>query len=411
MISDTLSTEKPSISLRTVSSEPGWSVLDLLTLLARRRRFILLATVGVAIATAIVTLLLPFRYTAASSILPPQQATSSGALLSQLAGGGGLAALAGSGLGVKNPIDMYVAMFRSRTVEDAMIKHFNLIAVYRTKRLSDARDIFEKRSTAVAGIKDGVIRVTVDGSSPDEAAALTNAYVEEFQKLASTIAVTEAAQRRLFFDQQLEEAKNNLSNAEQDLKRSQITSGMVQPDSQSRAMIESAASIQGQIAAKEVQLQAMSSFATDNNPEVVVVKRQLDELRAQLARFTGSASSESDLFVPKGKVPEAILDYVRKLREVKYRETIFEALATQYQLAKLDEAKQGAVFQVIDVAVPPDRRSFPHRTILVIVFTLLGFLIACFIVWVRAAYETLHRDPDDGPRLAALVDALRGRHA
>jgi tyrosine-protein kinase Etk/Wzc len=411
MISGTSSTERPSINLRTVSSEPGWNVLDLLTLLARKRRFILLATVGTAIATAIVTLLLPFRYTAGSSILPPQQAAGSGALLSQLTGNGGLAALAGAGLGVKNPIDMYVAMLRSRTVEDAMIKRFNLITVYQTKKLSEARDIFEKRSTAVAGMKDGVIRITVDGSSPEEAATMTNAYVEEFQKLASTIAVTEAAQRRLFFDRQLEEAKNNLSNAEQNLKRSQMTSGMVQPDSQSRAMIESAATIQGQIAAKEVQLQGMSSFATENNPQIVIVKRELDELRAQLARFTGSASSGSDLFVPKGKVPEAVLDYVRNLREVKYRETIFEALATQYQLAKLDEAKQGAVFQVIDVAVPPDRRSFPHRTILVIVFTLLGFFLACLIVWIRAAYEALRRDPDDGPRLATLVDALRGRLA
>jgi tyrosine-protein kinase Etk/Wzc len=175
-------------------------------------------------------------------------------------------------------------------------------------------------------------------------------------------------------------------------------------------MIESAASIQGQIAAKEVQLQGMSSFATENNPDVVMLKRQLDELRSQLARLTGNTGTGSDLFVPKGKVPEAALDYVRKLREVKYRETIFQALATQYQLAKLDEAKQGAVFQVIDVAVPPDKRSYPHRTILVIVFTLLAFIFACFTVWVGAAYETLREDPEDGPKIAALRAALRRSH-
>lgn len=391
------------------------SLLDVLILLAERKRFILLVTFGIAALTAVVSMFLPVRYTGESSVLPPQQFSNGAGMLSQLAGGGSgggaLAAFAGSTLGVKNQNDMYLAMFKSRTVEDAMIKRFDLMKAYRVDRLSDARKIFEKRSTAIAGLKDGVIRVTVDGPTAGQAAAMTNAYVEEFQKLASNVATTEAGQRRVFFDRQLEEAKNNLSQAEQDLKRSELTSGMVQPDSQSRAMIESAATIQGQIAAKEVQLQGMSSFATDNNPDVVVVKRQLDELRAQLARFTGSASSDSDFFVPKGKVPEAVLGYVRNLREVKYRETIFEALATQYQLAKLDEAKQGTVFQVIDVAVPPDRRSFPHRTILVIVFTLLGFLIACFIVWVRAAYETLHRDPDDGPRLVALIDAMRGRHA
>lgn len=255
--------------------------------------------------------------------------------------------------------------------------------------------------------KDGIIRVSVEDSTPERAAAMTNAYVEEFQRLASNVATTEAGQRRVFFDRQLEEAKNNLSIAEQDLKKSELATGFVQPDSESRAMIESAASIQGQIAAKEVQLQGMSSFATDNNPEVVTIKRQLDELRAQLARFTGTASPESDFFVPKGKVPGAALDYVRKLREVKYRETIFEALATQYQLAKLDEAKQGAVFQVIDVAVPPDKRSFPHRTILVLIFTLLAFVFACFQVWVRAALESLREDPEEGPKVAALVTAWR----
>jgi len=387
MISDTSSGEKASVAIR--------------------RRFVLLTTLGVAILTVIVTLLLPLRYTAAASILPPQQSTNPGALLSQMTGSSGLAALAGSGLGIKNPIDMYVAMFRSRTVEDALIRRFDLIKAYKQKKLSDARKVFEERSTAVAGLKDGVIRVTVDGPTPEKAAELTNAYVDEFQKLASTIAVTEAAQRRLFFDHQLEEAKNNLSAAEQDLKRSELTTGMIQPDSESRAMIESAAAIQGQIAAKEVQLQGMSAFATDNNPDVVTVKRQLDELRAQLARFTGNSSSGSDLFVPKGKVPEAALDFVRKLREVKYRETIFQALAAQYQLAKLDEAKQGAVFQTIDVAVPPDRRSFPHRTILVIVFTLLSFIFACFAVWTGAAYKALREDPEDGPKVNALLSALR----
>ena len=298
-------------------------------------------------------------------------------------------------------------MFRSRTVEDAMVKRFDLMKAYHVKALSDARKSFERRSTAVAGPKDGIIRITVDDPSPDKAAALTNAFVEEFQRLASNVATTEAGQRRVFFDRQLEDAKNSLANAEQDLKKSELKTGLIQPESESWAMIQSAASIQGQIAAKEVQLQGMSSFATDNNPDVITTKRQLDELKAQLARLTGNASSASELFVPKGKVPEAALEYVRKLREVKYRETIFQALATQYQLAKLDEAKQGAVFQIIDVAVPPDKRSFPHRTVLVIIFTLVAFVFACFAVWVRAAYESLRADPENGPKVAALRAGLR----
>jgi tyrosine-protein kinase Etk/Wzc len=390
-------------------SDSGWRVLDLLILLAQRRRLIMLTTLSVAVITACISMVLPIRYTAATSVLPPQQSSSGAAFLSQMAsGGGGLAALAGSSLGIKSQTDLYVAMFRSRTVEDAMIKRFDLIKAYRTKRLSDARKVFEKRSTAVAGLKDGVIRVTVDGPTPEQAAKMANTYVEEFQKLASNVSTTEAGQRRIFFERQLQDAENNLSNAEQELKKTELTTGMIQPDSQSRAMMESAATIQGQIAAKEVQIQAMTSFATDNNPDMVLLKNQLAELRVQLARLTGNASSESDLFVPKGKVPEAALDYVRKFRDVKYRETIFQAIATQYQLAKLDEAKQGTIFQVIDPAVPPDKRSFPQRTVLVILFALLAFIFSCLFVWVSATLETLKKDPEDGPRFLALTAALRG---
>jgi tyrosine-protein kinase Etk/Wzc len=360
--------------------------------------------------TACISFLLPYRYAAATSVLPPQQSTGGASLLSQITGGGGLAALAGASLGFNNQIDTYVAMFRSRTVEDAMIKRFDLMKTYRVKRLSDARKIFEERSSAVAGLKDGVIRITVEGSTPEQAATMANAYVEQFQMLASGISTTEAGQRRIFFDRQLEEAKNNLSNAEQDLKKTELATGFVQPDSQSRAMIESAAILQGQISAKEVEIQSMSSYATDTNPDMIVLKRQLAELRAQLGQFTGSAANESDLFVPIGKVPGAALDYVRKLREVKYRETIFAALANQYQLAKLDEARQGAVFQVIDRAVPPDRRSFPQRTILVVAFSLLAFVVGCISVLARAAFEALRKDPEDGLQLSALLAELqRGR--
>jgi tyrosine-protein kinase Etk/Wzc len=397
-------------SASAVRSEGGISLLDLLILFARRRLFILLATLAAAAFGAAVSMLLPIRYTAESSILsPPQQSGSAGAMISQLAGGGGgLASLAGSGLGLKSPNDMYIAMFQSRTVEEAMIKRFDLVEAYHVKRISDARGIFEKRSTAAVGLKDGIIRVSVDAPTPQRAANMTNAYVEEFQKLASNVATTEAGQRRLFFDRQLEEAKDNLSKAEQDLKKTELATGFVQPDSQDRAMIESAAALQGQIAAKEVQIQAMSSFATENNPEMYVARQQLAELRDQLHRLTGNSGSESDLFVPKGKVPEAALDYVRKLREVKYRETIFQALATQYQLAKLDEAKQGTVFQVIDVAVPPDKKSYPHRAVLVMVFALLGFIGACVAVWVSVALRALRSDSEEGPKILALTAALRG---
>lgn len=406
---ETSTIEKREPSGEGVGLTASWSILDVLIVMAEGYRVILLTALTIGALTAAVSMTLSPRYTAESSLLPPQQSTLSGSVLSQISGGQGLAALAGAGLGAKNQNDTYTSMFKSYTVEDAMIKRFDLIKLYHVKKLSQARKVFAKRSTVVAGIKDGIIRVTVDGPTPEQAAAMANAYVEEFQRLAAGVATTEAGQRRLFFDRQLEEAKNHLADAEQDLKKTELTTGMVQPDSQSRAMIESAAAIQAQIAAKEVQMQALSSSETKDNPDMVIATQQLGALRSQLTRLTGDTTSDSDLFVPKGRVPAAALDYVRKLREVKYRETIFQALATQFQLAKLDEAKQGAVFQVIDPALPPDHRSYPYRFILVAVATTLAFILACMFIWVRAALRALGNDPESGPKVSILLSALRWR--
>lgn len=386
-----------------------WSTLDLVLLLARDRSFIVVFTASVAIVTAIITLLLPFRYTAATSVLPPQQDSMSSALLSQLGSIGSIASIAGGGLGVKSSEQVYLAMFRSRVVEDAMTRRFDLLHAYKVKRLSDARMIFENRTTAAAGTRDGVIRVTVEASSPQLAADMTNAYVDEVRKLAATLAVTEASRRRLFFENQLADAQNNLATAEEDLKKTELTTGLVQPDSQSRVMMESAARIQGQIAATELQIQSMSAYATPDNPKLIVVEKQLAELHSQLQQLTGNTGSESDLFVPKGKIPAAALDYVRKLRNVKYRETIFEAMARQFEMAKLDEAKQGTTIQVIDPAVPPDRRSYPKRTVQVVLMTLLALFFSSIYVLVREKFRLVSLDEDSGPKLAQLRAALRWR--
>ena len=411
MMRDMPSSEKTEATEADASSSSNWSILDVLIVMASGYRFILLTTALVGVATAAISLTLAPRYTAESSLLPPQQSSLSGNILSQLSGGQGLAALAGAGFGEKSQNETYTSMFKSRAVEDAMVKRFDLTKVYKVKQLSAARYIFDKRSSATAGVKDGIIRVTVDASTPEQAAAMTNAYVEEFQKLAAGVATTEAGQRRVFYDRQLEDAKNQLADAEQDLKKTELTTGMVQPDTQSRAMIESAAGIQAQIAVKEVQMRALSSSETKDNPDMMVLDQQLGALRSQLAKYTGDTDSESELFVPKGRVPAAALDYIRKLREVKYRETIFQALATQFQLAKLDEAKQGAVFQVIDPATPPDNPSFPRRTMLVFIASMVAFLLACVFVWVRAALQALGVDPENGPKVSKLLAEFRWRRS
>jgi tyrosine-protein kinase Etk/Wzc len=281
---------------------------------------------------------------------------------------------------------------------------------YRRKRMSDTRTAFEARSSVVLGTKDGLIRITFTDWDPKLAADVANAYVEEFRKLSANLAITEASQRRIFFQQQLLDANQNLTAAEEAMKHTEQSTGVLQVDSQARSLIESGATLRGQVVAKEVELQAMRSYATEDNPEVVVVEQQLAALKAQLAKLGGTdANSSSDIIVPKGNIPQAGMEYIRKLRDVKYYETIEQLIARQFEIAKLDEARQGAVVQVADLAVPPDKRSSPHRTISVALVTLIAFAIAVLWVLAAARWEETLRDPDKRRKVQTLRELLWNR--
>lgn len=400
----------------TVSQKTdGISLLDILTVLAFRKRIILAVTAIFAITAIVVSLLLPKRYTASVVLLPPQQNSSIGtALAGQLGSLGGVAALTGGSLGLKSPNDMIVGMLKSRTVEDAMVQNFGLMHEYHARYPSDARRILESHVKVDGNQKDGLIHISVEDGDPNRAAVLANGYVDQFRKLSEHLAITEAGQRRLFFEQQLGQAKDNLANAEEALKQTEQTTGLIQLDSQARALIEAAASLRAQIAAKEVQIQAMQTYATDENAQYLEAQRELDGLRAQLAKLGGSGDNgETNLVVSKGKVPEAGLEYVRKLRDVKYYETIFDILARQFELAKLDEAKQGALIQVVDSAIPPDRRSSPKRALIVILATIAGFFMGLLTALLQASLQHLKSDPAVSARLSMLVSAMsfsRSRH-
>jgi len=270
------------------------SVLDILALLASHKRFILRAVVGAALLSTAVAFLLPVRYEANIVMMPPQQNSSLGSTLAQVGSAGSLgtlaplASLAGGSLGIKNPADMYVSLLTSRTVEDALIQRFGLMAEYREKRLSDARKVLEYRTNAVAGTKDGLIRISVEDPDPRRAAELANGYVEEFRTLSASLAITEAARRRLFFEQQLQQAKDNLAIAEEAMRATQQSTGVLQIDSQARSLIESAAILRGQVVAKQVQIQSMRSFATEENPHLLLAKQELAALQTQLEKLAGS---------------------------------------------------------------------------------------------------------------------------
>jgi uncharacterized protein involved in exopolysaccharide biosynthesis len=396
---------------KTASESDEISLLDIAIILAERKGLILKVTLVFVILATIISFVLPKRYTATVTLLTPQQNSSlSAALSSQLGSLSGVAALAGGGLGLKNPNDIYVAMLKSRTTEDAMVQRYELMREYREKYPSDARKAFERRSTVDGEGKDGLIRISIRDRDPKRAAELANGYVDQFRKLSEHLAITEASQRRLFFEQQLAQAKENLANAEEALKKTEQQTGMIQLDAQARALIESAATLRAQIAAKEVQIQAMQNYATRENTELVQAQTELQSLHAQLAKLGGTADGAGDqIIVPRGRVTEAGLEYVRKLRDVKYYDTIFEILARQFELAKLDEAKQGAVIQVVDPAIPPDKRSFPKRVLIIAGAAIAGLFIGICLALFLHGLQHLKSDPATDAKLHYLKRVILKR--
>ena len=395
------------------ASGQEFSLLDLLILLAERRKTILYFTGAFLVVSVVVSLLLPVWYTANVTLMPPQQNTSLGsAIASQLGSLGSMAALAGAGsLGLKNPNDMYVGMLTSQTVEDRMVHDFELQREYHKKLLSDARKTFEKHATVDGSGKDGLIHIAVEARSPDRAVQLANGYVSEFRDLSQNLAMTEAQQRALFFQQQLVQAKNNLANAEVALQTTEQKTGLIELDSQARALIASAASLRAQIAAKEVQIQAMQTFASGGNAQLIETQQELEGMRAQLAKLGGAEDNPNALIMPKGKLTEAGLEYVRRLRDVKYYETMFDILARQFEIAKLDEAKEGSLIQVVDPAVRPDRKSSPKRGLIVLIATAVGLILGILVALVQAGWTRLKDDPESRGKINLLRHTLRSRGA
>jgi uncharacterized protein involved in exopolysaccharide biosynthesis len=394
-------------SVSPVPTEEEISLLDLLIVLVRSRRLILKITAWTVVAGIVLSYVLPFKYTAMTSILPPQQGSSAGsALMAQLGGLGSVASLAGGSLGLKNPNDLQVAMLKSRTVEDAMVDRFHLVELFGVKQRSDARKNLESIVDIDNGAKDGLIRISITDRNPQRAAEMANGYVEEFKRLSANLAVTEASQRRLFFEQQLVQAKDNLANAEEDLKKTGQKTGLIQLDSQTRATIELVAELRGEIAAKEVQINAMRSFATGENPELQIAEQQLAGLRSQAEKMGAASEDASNALIPKGGMQEAGVEYIRKLRDVKYFETIFDLLARQYEVAKVDEARQGATVQVVDRAIVPDRRSSPKRTLIVLGAAALGLFLGVVWAFAREGLTRLSNNPAEHRRLELLKTSI-----
>ncbi len=400
--------QKEQVPMQIYAASGKSHFLNAFIILAKHRTAILGVTAGTALLVAIVSLLLPVFYTANAKILPPQQNQSiATAMLGQL--GPLIGATAGKDLGLRNPNDLYVGMLRSRSLEDSLIDRFALLSVYKEKKRDDARRRLEGLTEIVSG-KDSLISISVEDRSPARAAEMANAYVEELQKLTNSLAVTDAAKQRLFFERELKTAGDELATAELALKRTQESTGIIQLDSQSKVMLESYANMRAQLSAKEVQVQAMQTFATPENPDLMRAQQELAALRTQVARFEGGKSGGPSSDIALAKVPSSGLEYIRRFRDVKYRETLMELLTKQYEVARIDEAKDASLIQVLDKAIPPETKSWPHRGIMVILFTLLAFLLAILWSYFSESLQHAKEDPEYALRIHMLKTYLGRGH-
>jgi tyrosine-protein kinase Etk/Wzc len=392
-------TNEPSGEGQASDPEGEVSLLDLAIVLAKHKKMIIGLPMVVALIAIGVALSRPDIYTGTTRILPPQP-TKSAAQLENLTG------LAAGVPPVRNVNDLYIGMLKSRTVADILIQKFDLNRLYGQTYQSYTRKALEGRTQITSG-KDGIITIEVDDLDPRRAAALANAYVEALFELSNVLAITEASQRRLFFERQLAVARNNLANAEKAARSGLESGGLASVEVQSRGILETTARLRAQITAKEIELSAMRTFAADKNPDLLRGRQELLAMQRQLGSIEGTTRGGNG----EGSTGAPGLENVHLLREVRYHEVLSELLAKQYEIARIDEANNAAIIQVLDKAIEPDRKSKPNRRQMVWYATFVAGLLAVLWAFLSEALARFKADPNYVRRLAVLRSHLRLRNA
>jgi uncharacterized protein involved in exopolysaccharide biosynthesis len=384
------------------------NLLDYWRVVWKRRRLIGGLFVSAVMTALVISLLLPKIYESSTSILPQLESRESGALGSLLAASGAGAGGIAQGLGISlpgmpaTPTDIFTAMLKSRIMADEIIKQFDLMKLYKAKTMKDARKDLES-DTKITVSKEKVIKITVEAESPQLASDIANFYASNLDRLNRTLNVSKASQNRVFIERRLTETKVNLVKAEETLKDFQTHNKTVAVEAQSKAMIEAAATIQGQIMAQEVQLQVMSAYLSPDNPELSRVHSSIEELKKQLYLLEtgrgGKGMLPGDRLHPAMvTVPGLALEYGRLLREVKVQEALYTMLTSQYEQAKIAEARDTPSVQVLDPGVPAEKKSKPiiwlNMLIAGVLALFLGIFLAFFLEYlervkqISAARET-----------------------
>jgi tyrosine-protein kinase Etk/Wzc len=362
------------------------SLLDMLQVVVDNLRLLVLGPLVCGLTALGYSFMIPPTYTAKTQFLPPQQQQSSAA--SMLASLGALSGLAGAATGLKSPADQYIAFMKSVSVQDSLIERFKLVEKYEAKLKTDARMALTG-SVRIASGKDGLISVEVDNKDPKFAADLANAHVDELRILLARLAVTEAQQRRMFFEKQLQITKENFTKADFALKSSGINSSVLKTSPASA--VEAVARLKAGISVQEVKLGTMRNYLTESSPDFKQALSELASLKTQLAKAEKEEPASKDAS-----------DYVARYREFKYQETLFELFAKQFELAKVDESREGAVIQVLDIAEPPERKAKPKKAMIAVIAALASGFALLLFVFIRSALKNASQDEETKLRMAAL---------
>lgn len=381
-------------------------ILDVFIVLVKRRKLLMgLPLLGAAVGLAI-SFASPVMYRAQTQLLPPQQQQSgAAALLAQFSGAAAAAAGAPS---LKSPNDLYIGMLKSRTVADHLIQKFDLRKKYELNSMEETRRQLAS-NTSISSGKDGLITVEVDDTSRELVPKLANSYVEELLHLTSTLAVTEAAQRRLFFERQLQVARENLATAEANLKGALDRNGVAIVDTESQAMAATIGRLRAQVSAKEIELSSMAAFVTTNNVAYKRTQEELSSLRAELIRLQNGTAADSKPETAVSERRTSGLKSAELMRDVKYYQMLYELLAKQYEVARLDEAKDTPVVQVLDPAIAPEKKVKPHRVLIMIGGAFLGLLSALVWVLIAESKERMLKLPGAARRWSELRSQVGGK--
>ncbi len=364
-------------------AEDEINLLDYWRVLVKRKKLFLLIVFLAVIASIVISLMLPKIYSATTSLLPPQNSQSNMSLISsKLPGGWG--GLAGSALGMSSPIDLWVGILKSRTIVDKIISTFQLKSVYETDSEEEARKRLQE-ALHVKKSKEEILTITVEDRDPQRAADMANAFSEALDNFNRGITTTSGGRMRAFVEKRLADAKIALAQSEEALKSFQEKNRAIKLDDQSSAIIGAIGEVKGTLIAKEVELQTLLSFATPENPQVKILKTEVKELRKMLQSLAAGGDQEGEesrnIFIPTDRLPDLSLQYVRLLRNAKIHETLFELLTEQYEMARIQEAKDSPTVQILDIAVASETRVRPKRTQIVILSTFTAGFFGIFLVF------------------------------